>query len=643
MAREFDCRDFSIDRTTQDRKTKLAKCAEDCSNDLAGNHRIRISAFDSLTGNASTVISESSPGEKAKYWERALQHLNHIGATLGLEPGRPGDFVADQDYQTTSSGAVTVHLHQHYKNIPIFEAAMAVRFSADGAIRDTIGQTISIPEDLSVEPAISAEQAVMTAAKFLAEPEAEEPGEDHLGFSHKPTPIAVKDFTHKVKGSEPDDPCKPTMIQVEPFEEDVKTQLVWFPTGDDVRLAWTGDYVLPGGIEMYRTIVDASSGEMLFCGPLGHSLVQGNVFRVDGGSSRESTTFPVPLEEYGLPIPESPADRPAAEWVTEDDTAGNNVRARLVDDAVPLQGDGLDGNVLFEPADADGDDQRVLQIFYFCNVMHDFFYLLGFRESDGNFQLSNSSGDGLGFDRVDARIHDRGIRGTATMRTRPDGRSPSMNAGTVTNGRHSALDSSVIYHEYAHGVTNRLIGGRLNTSALSQPQSRGMGEGFSDYIACTINDAVVVGSWLVNRARGIRGFPYDSDYPDNFSQIGTGRFFLNSDNQVQVHSIGELICAPLVEINRRIGKNLAVQLVVDAWKMMQANPSFLNVRDALLQALDDQRDANMIDDDRHDTARSDMWRVFAQFGMGPNASTFGASLSGIVADFETPADVTTLT
>ena len=45
----------------------------------------------------------------------------------------------------------------------------------------------------------------------------------------------------------------------------------------------------------------------------------------------------------------------------------------------------------FNPASATGDDQKVLNIFYYCCYMHDFSYLLGFREADGNFQPTTSA------------------------------------------------------------------------------------------------------------------------------------------------------------------------------------------------------------------------------------------------------------
>ena len=45
-----------------------------------------------------------------------------------------------------------------------------------------------------------------------------------------------------------------------------------------------------------------------------------------------------------------------------------------------------DGSFQFAPADPSGDDQKLLNIFYFCNYMHDFLFILGFDEEAGNFQ-----------------------------------------------------------------------------------------------------------------------------------------------------------------------------------------------------------------------------------------------------------------
>ncbi|MGI9303409.1 MAG: proprotein convertase P-domain-containing protein, partial [Gammaproteobacteria bacterium] len=186
-----------------------------------------------------------------------------------------------------------------------------------------------------------------------------------------------------------------------------------------------------------------------------------------------------------------------------------------------------------------------------------------------------------------------------------------------------------------HGVTNRLVGGRLNTRALDAIQSGGMGEGWSDYFACTINDVIVVGDWVADNPGGIRGFPYDSDFPDNFGDLGTGRY--GGD---PVHNIGEIWCAALLEMNRNIGANLGVQLVVDGLKLTPANPSFLGARDGIIAALDDKLSAGQLSTGEHRIAFNGMWQAFARFGMGPGARSNGPSLSGIVADFDVPGSRT---
>jgi subtilisin-like proprotein convertase family protein len=206
-----------------------------------------------------------------------------------------------------------------------------------------------------------------------------------------------------------------------------------------------------------------------------------------------------------------------------------------------------------------------------------------------------------------------------------------------STGNHTAFDSSVVFHEFTHGVTNRLVGGRLNDRALEAPQSDGMGEGWSDYFPCTINNTTVVGPWVVGRAGGIRQYPYDSDFPDNFGDLGTGRYTGRTpDGDSWPHPIGEIWCATLLEMNRRIGAELGVQLVVDGLKGTPANPSFLDARDAILSALDEMRTAGQISTSDHVAASHGIWSAFAHFGMGLNASSNGAWLSDIVADFEVP-------
>jgi len=105
--------------------------------------------------------------------------------------------------------------------------------------------------------------------------------------------------------------------------------------------------------------------------------------------------------------------------------------------------------------------------------MHDFAYLLGFDESQFNFQQENFGRGGVGNDPVDARSHPGAVTGTANM-TLQDGISPIMNMGLVTStNRHTAFDSSVVFHEFTHGIINRLVAGGSNPHALESIQSGG--------------------------------------------------------------------------------------------------------------------------------------------------------------------------
>jgi len=81
---------------------------------------------------------------------------------------------------------------------------------------------------------------------------------------------------------------------------------------------------------------------------------------------------------------------------------------------------------------------------------------------------------------------------------------------------------------------------------------------------------------------------------------------------------------------------LGWQIVVDGFKLTPANPSFLDARDAILQALDARQQAGAITANDFKKARKAAWEAFARFGRGPKATSIGASLSGIVGDRSVP-------
>ena len=654
MGRELDRRDRTVNRVTPARQEELRSLAAEASGRLPGMHELRIEGFDPATGNPSMIGSTLAAPERDNHIQRALDHVQTIGRALGLAATQPKEFAADPHPQRTSSGAVTVHLQQQYKGIPIFQAAQTVRFAPDDRLTDTAGSTVTVDQDVPVVARLSVQEAALSAAKHVAVPGADERArKDQFGQRVDLPTIDISGYSPRVIATFPEKPGQPTVLDGGPFVEPIKASLTWFQMGDELRLAWHVIVTMPENAGQFRTIVDAQNGEILFCRQLMHSLtVRGNVFLPDGATPRQPRDFPLTLTTFDLPNPADLPDGFPDAWVAADSTEGNNVHAHLGVSGPVLRGERQGDVVNFNPGDAGGDDQKVLNIFFFNNFMHDYAYLLGFRERDGNFQGDNVGRGGVPSDRVDARAHSGTVTGTANMSTPPDGNSPVMNMGLVSStGRHTAMDASVVFHEYTHGVTNRLVGGPANTTALDAPQPIGMGEGWSDYIACTILGTTTVGSWVVNNPAGIREFRYDSNFPDNFGNLGSGRYAADPSSGFpeDEHNVGEVWCATLLEMNRRLaaelgdpqGRHLSVQLVVDALKLSPALPSFLDMRDAILRAVDNKRTAGQLDADRHGKARHAILSTFAHFGMGPAARCNGATLTGIVADFSPPPEIPT--
>lgn len=626
MAREFDRRTFSAARLTPERAATLRTAAEGAQL-LAGAPPARLAGFDAITGSPSSLQITDAPAAQGDYVQRALAELQKVGGALGFAPTQPAEYVADPNVQPASSGAVAVHVQQQHQGIPIFQANRVVRFDPAGRPQEIVGQTVAVDAGHAATPSVRVEEAVLKAAAFIATPDPDEAGaKDQFGEPLAPPAVDLSGFSPRVTSVFTNRADRPTVLAAGPFADPIRAGLIWFDLDGDLRLAWEVILTLPDYAGQYRVLVDARDGTLLYCRQLiHHAAARGAVYRVDGGRPRELVDFPLPLAEYPLPPPQDlPADFPYA-WVDADTAIGINATAQLAESGKTVAGTPQGGLVLFQPASDQGNAQRLLNAFFLCCYMHDFFYMLGFREQDGNFQRENFGRRGAPSDAVDVRVYDGPISGTANMLTPVDGSRPVLRLGLVTASKHhTALDSSVVFHEYTHGVTNRMVGGPLNVRAMDAIQSQAMGEGTSDYIACSVNESERVGAWVV--PGGIRGAPYDRSYPNSFGDLGIGRF-------AEIHSAGEIWCAALLEVNRTIGKALGLQLLVDALRLMPANPSFLDGRDAILQALAFMGDAGRLGPAQVAVARDGIWRAFARYGMGDGASCIGAAtFAGIVAD-----------
>ena len=443
--------------------------------------------------------------------------------------------------------------------------------------------------------------------------------------------------------------ARPTVVTKGPFENPIPAYLLVFYHPDGPRLAWHVTLTFPDYQDQYIVIVsaDQKAGEILYArSTMLHALGRGNVYEHNPAETpRRMIDFPRPLADYpvmsNVPLVSFPSH-----WVGADAAQGNSTRATLGTSTTTLRGVLHNGLIEFNPGNDTGDDQKVLNIFYFCNYMHDLLYIMGFNEAAGNFQEINFTNTGLGRDPVRARAHSGAVTGVANMSTPVNGLPPVMNMG-LFNGRHTAFDADVVFHEYVHGLTNRLVGGRINSHALDAPQSGGMGEGWSDYIALTVQnflrlprpEKTVVGAWVTNNPGGIRSAPYDQNFPLKYGDIAT---------MTDEHDVGEVWCAALMQMTRNVrgalgsdtdGYRLAWQIVVNGLKLMSANPSFLDARDAILRALDDSKNAGRLSPAIHETVLQACWRAFAHYGMGFRASTDGPTLDNIVADETLPPGV----
>jgi len=368
-------------------------------------------------------------------------------------------------------------------------------------------------------------------------------------------------------------------------------------------------------------------------------------------------------------------------WVPDGSlqTLGNNVQAHLDLDAndspdLPRPAATLVGNTRvfdfpLDPAQAPATyrNAAVVQLFYWGNLYHDILHNLGFDEPAGNFQTSNFSRGGTSGDAITADAQDgNGLGGRVNNANFNSSGVDGSNARIqmyLFDGpdpdRDSSLDGLTVFHEFTHGTSIRLHGG------LTSSQSRGLGEGWSDFYALALfsrptdnpNAPYAFGSYstyqffspefIDNSYYGIRRFPYCTNpniNPLTFADIdpaqmsfppGVLRNLLHANVANEVHNIGEVWCnilwecrAALWAVHGPSANQLMLQLATDAMKLSPANPTFTQARDAIIQAdLVNSSGAN----------HRPLWRAFAKRGLGFGAiAPIASSATGVVESYETP-------
>jgi extracellular elastinolytic metalloproteinase len=333
-------------------------------------------------------------------------------------------------------------------------------------------------------------------------------------------------------------------------------------------------------------------------------------------------------------------------------------------------------------------DQDGTQVFFFVNTFHDHLEAppISFTEAAGNFQFTNRSGQGKDGDGVFASNMDAAAQAggrpiptitsdNANMLTRPDGQPAQMQmylfepvqVGTLLDYPFSDVsggsDASVVYHEYTHGLSNRLITDADGNGTLDGVQSGAMGEAWSDWYAMDFlmkqgfeRDSDVpgelrMGAFVDGGQDLVRTEPVDCTLgapieacPRRRSALAaeggggyTYEHFGHVSNGPEVHADGEIWVQTLMDLRRRLvddhgeaaGTERAEAMITRAMTLSPDNPSFVDMRNAILQA-------DVVAGKKDHTR---IWQVFAPRGMGASASAKDGGDAAPTAAFDLPPNL----
>ena len=642
--------------------------------------------FDRVTGTAKWIAS--STGFLAQGREGAdaaavvRDYVDHHRTLLGHGPEALAGAAVTRDDVTRHNGMHTLVWQQRFEDLTVFGALFKATLTRDGSLVNVGSQLVpdmaaaaarGTPDyrELLAVPTVSAAKAVAVAGREMGD---------------RVTENSVRALGPPAEGPEKKQAFKAALLT------EASARLLWVPlSAEAMRPAWEVVTVSKARGEMYRVLVDAGKAEVLVRQSLTEYMSDAS-YRVFTGESPTpflpthtsvSTLKPAAGSRSLIVTPAFNTTASPNGWIEDgvNETRGNNVEAHTDRDGdnnpdLPRP-QGSPARVFDPPLNLAQDpvnyrDAAVVQLFYYCNMIHDRFYELGFTESAGNFQVNNFGRGGLGNDPVLADAQDNaqnGSRNNANFQTPDDGSPGRMQMYLWTSpnpDRDGDFDGLIVVHEYAHGLTNRLVGGG---AGITDWHSRGMGEGWSDFYGLALltpasadpQAAYAKAGYSTyqlsrlgeaNHYFGIRRYPYSVDTTMNPLRFGDidlsiDRAYpevpLNPNttnvNTPSVHREGEVWCGMLWDMRANLiarygaapGNDLALRLVTDGLKLSPANPTFVQARDAILQA--DLVNSGGLN-------RGEIWTAFAKRKMGSGAAappggnlyTIGAVESGTVPD-----------
>ncbi|RZU52941.1 carboxypeptidase family protein [Krasilnikovia cinnamomea] len=310
--------------------------------------------------------------------------------------------------------------------------------------------------------------------------------------------------------------------------------------------------------------------------------------------------------------------------------------------------------------------QNATQLFTFLGTFHDHLNArpIGFTRAAGNFEaVDDDAVQGQALDGADTAngLPDRDHVNNANMNTPPDGTPPVMQMYLFPNPNpdpnlppdpfipsNSGDEAAIVYHEYTHGLSNRLVVDANGVSTLGTVQAGSMGEAWSDWYAMdylasqgyekdTAKDGELqIGKYVAG------GGPFRSEALDcavgstaqnctGTEGSGPGGYTYGDFGKIadgpEVHADGEIWAQTLWDLRKAIGSSKARSLVTRAMELSPANPSFLDERNSILQA-DLVVNGGQL--------QKTIWKVFAKRGMGFFAGAVDGDDAEVVEDFSMP-------
>ncbi|WP_237706661.1 M36 family metallopeptidase [Kribbella flavida] len=461
---------------------------------------------------------------------------------------------------------------------------------------------------------------------------------------------------------------------------------VWFHTADGLRKGWM-TYVNAGGSLIYSHVIDAQTGSLLYRRDLvsqgkGDALVQDNYPGAPrGGTQRtENLIYNKWLPKNATTLLQGTSVAAFAD-VNDDNqpNPGETVKVPGTPTTseyklVPFQSNPLCSAAFvctWDPAKPDSWktnlNQDVTNAFYLASNFHDFLAKppISFTAAAGNFEAAG--GDPVLLNALDGAATgadggpDANHLNNANMATPPDGTPPTMQMylfGSVgdntTVPSSSSNDASILYHEYGHGLSNRLVVDATGNSTLNSIQAGAMGEAWSDFYAMDYlvahaleKDTTAPGEIRVAKYVTADG-PFRTQATDcrvkakapfcvaaDGSQGGyTYGDFPTVGGAPQVHASGEIWAQTLWDLRERFGRTYALSLITRAMELSPNDPTMLDMRNAIVQAdlvASGGKNAGII------------WQVFANRGMGWFAGVLDGGDAFPVEDFHRPPTGATTT